>query len=143
MKKIISLALCFMLLFTHISYAQTNNISDAIKDLKIVGNKINIMIDEISGDDPLDISKFEENVKYCESILASRSKEISKDYSNESNIELKAAYSSLLYVSSLYALSLNSIIVYLNNNSKSHYFIDICTTYKEGTVVLDAIKSNF
>ncbi|MCC3866869.1 hypothetical protein [Terrisporobacter mayombei] len=143
MKKIISLTLCFTLIFTHISYCQTNNISDAIKDLKIVGNKINIMIDEISGDEPLDMSKFKEDVKYCESILASRSNKISKDYSNESDIELKAAYSSLLYVSSLYALSLNSIIVYIHNNSKSHYFIDICTTYRNGTLALDAIKSNF
>lgn len=143
MKKLISLTLCFMLLFTSISYGQTNNISSSIKDLEMVRNEINLMIKEISGDEPLDMSKFKEDVKYCESILASLSKKISKDYSNESDIELKAAYSSLLYVSSLYALSLNSIIAYIHNNTKSHYFIDICTTYREGTLALDAIKSNF
>ena len=143
MKKIISLTLCFMLLFTSISYGQTNNISDAIKDLEMVGNKINIMINEISGDEPLDMTQFVKEIKFCESILASCSKQISKGYSNESDVELKAAYSSLLYVSSLYALSLSSMAVYINNNSKSNYFIELCSTYKDGTLALHEIKSNF
>lgn len=143
MKKLISLTLCFLLFFTNISYAQTTNISTSIKDLEIVRDKISLMVKEISGDKHIDISKFKEEVMCCESILATRANQLSKDYSNESNIELKAAYSSLLYVSSLYALSLNSIMVYMHNNSKSQYFIDICTTYRDGTLTLDEIKLNF
>ena len=143
MKKLISLTLCLILLFTNTSFGQTNNISDAIKDLEMVEKKINIMIDEISGDEPLDMTQFMKDIKFCESILASCSKQISKDYSNEPDIELKAAYSSLLYVSSLYALSLSSMIVYINNETKSNYFVELCATYKDGTLALNAIKSNF
>ncbi|WP_343348664.1 hypothetical protein [Terrisporobacter petrolearius] len=143
MKKLISLTLCFLLFFSNISYGQTNNVSTSIRDLEMAGDKISLMIKEISGDKRIDIPKFKEEVKCCESILATRSNQLSKDYSNESDIELKAAYSSLLYVSSLYALSLNSIIVYIHNNSKSNYFIDICTTYRDGTLALDEIKLNF
>lgn len=141
MKKFLTLTLCFILLFTNTSYCQSNNVKTAIQDLDTVNNRVTIMIKEITGDEPLNIDELTKDIKFCESILASSSKQISNLYPLESNLELKRTYSTILYTISLYGLSLNSMLVYINDDSKTNYFIDTCYSFKQGTISLDYLKS--
>lgn len=69
MKRIFTLTLCFLLLFTNISFANRNDITEAIKDIELVNNRMDIMIKKITGDDPLDTEEFKKDIKFCESIL--------------------------------------------------------------------------
>lgn len=140
MKKILALTLCFLLLFTNTSYGQPNNVKTAIQDLDTVNNRVNLMIKEITGDEPLNINELTKDIKFCESILASNSKQISNAYSTETDIQLRRTYSTILYTVSLYQLSLSSMLVYINADSKTSYFIDTCADFRQGTISLDYLK---
>ena len=140
MKKILALTLCFLLLFTNTSYGQPSNIKTAIQDLDTVNNRVNLMIKEITGDEPLNINELTKDIKFCESILASNSKQISNAYSTETDIQLRRTYSTILYTVSLYQLSLSSMLVYINADSKTSYFIDTCADFRQGTISLDYLK---
>lgn len=141
MKKFLILTLCFILLFTNISYSQPSNVKTAIQDLDTVNNRVNLMIKEITGDEPLNINELTKDIKFCESILASNSKQISNAYSTETNIQLRRTYSTILYVIALYELSLSSMLVYINDDSKTNYFIDTCAVFKQGNISLHELKS--
>lgn len=141
MKKILALTLCFLLLFTNTSYGQPNNIKTAIQDLDTVNNRVNLMIKEITGDEPLNINELTKDIKFCESILASNSKQISNAYSTETDIQLRRTYSTILYTISLYQLSLSSMLVYINDDGKTSYFIDTCANFRQGTISLDYLKT--
>jgi len=141
MKKILALTLCFLLLFTNTSYGQPNNIKTAIQDLDTVNNRVNLMIKEITGDEPLNINELTKDIKFCESILAASSKQISNAYSTETDIQLRRTYSTILYTISLYQLSLSSMLVYINDDSKTSYFIDTCANFRQGTISLDYLKT--
>lgn len=150
MKKIIILLSCFMLIFTNISFADQNTytsisqqyIIDAINDIEEVNNRIYILIKQVTGDDPLDSDTMFKNIKLCESMLDSQSDKIVVLNSNISNKELKRKYSSLLHVISLYKLSLSSLSVYIEDDSKADFFIDTCSNYQSGNISLKAFKSN-
>ena len=141
MTKFLTLTLCFILLFTNISYGQPNNVKTAIQDLDTVNNRVNLMIKVITGDEPLNINELTKDIKFCESILASNSKQISNAYSTETNIQLRRTYSTILYVTALYELSLSSMLVYINDDSKTSYFIDTCAVFKQGNMSLHELKS--
>ncbi|UPA32062.1 hypothetical protein L0P85_07980 [Terrisporobacter glycolicus] len=141
MKKILALTLCFLLLFTNTSYGQPNNIKTAIQDLDTVNNRVNLMIKEITGDEPLNINELTKDIKFCESILASNSKQISNSYSAETDIQLRRTYSTILYTIALYELSLNNMLVYINDDSKTSFFIDTCAVFKQGTISLHELIS--
>lgn len=141
MKKILTLTLCFLLLFTNTSYGQPNNIKTAIQDLDTVNNRVNLMIKEIAGDDPLNINELTKDIKFCESILAASSKQISNAYSTETNIQLRRTYSTILYTIALYELTLSNMLVYINDDSKTNFFIDTCAVFKQGTISLHDLKS--
>lgn len=141
MKKILALTLCFSLLFTNTSYGQPSNIKTAIHDLDTVNNRVNIMIKEITGDEPLNVNELTKDIKFCESILAANSKQISNAYSTETDIQLRRTYSTILYNISLYQLSLSSMLVYINDDSKTSYFIDTCANFRQGTISLDYLKT--
>ncbi|MDU4861077.1 MAG: hypothetical protein E6356_07640 [Terrisporobacter othiniensis] len=141
MKKILALTLCFLLLFTNTSYGQPSNIKTAIHDLDTVNNRVNIMIKEITGDEPLNVNELTKDIKFCESILAANSKQISNAYSTETDIQLRRTYSTILYNISLYQLSLSSMLVYINDDSKTSYFIDTCANFRQGTISLDYLKT--
>lgn len=141
MKKILTLTLCFMLLFTNTSYCQPTNVKTAIQDLDTVNNRVHLMIKEITGDNPLNIDELTKDIKFCESILASNSKHISNDYSTETDIQLRRTYSTILYTIALYELSLSNMLVYINNDSKTNFFIDTCAVFKQGTISLHGLES--
>ncbi|WP_042272201.1 hypothetical protein [Faecalimicrobium dakarense] len=141
MKKFLVLTLSFFLIFTNISFAEQKDITKTIKDVTMVNDRISIMIKKITGDDPLDIDDFKKEIKFCESILGENSKKMTSLYSNESDIELKRSYSSLLYIMSLYELSLSSMVVYINDDSKTDYFIDTCSSYSGANIALKTITS--
>ena len=97
--------------------------------MELVDNNMSIMIKQIVGDEPLNTDNLNKDIKFLESILGERSKNITSLYATESSTELKRTYSTLLNTISLYELSLNSIKAYINDNSKVDYFIEACTTY--------------
>ncbi|MEW9079855.1 hypothetical protein [Terrisporobacter glycolicus] len=155
MKKFFTLMLCFILVSTNISFANTNNIAvstnissasktdiqNAIKDIEMVNNSTKIMIRKIVGDDPLETEELRKDIAFAESILAEQSNRISTLYSRESNFELRRTYSSLLYTITLYELSLSSMLVYVNDTNKLDYFIDAITSYSSGEDSLEDLKS--
>ncbi|KHS56188.1 MULTISPECIES: hypothetical protein [Terrisporobacter] len=156
MKKLFTLALCLILVSTNISFADTNNISvstnissaskadiqNAIKDIEMVNNSINIMIKKIVGDDPLETEELKKDIAFAETILGSQSSKISTLYSKESDFELRRTYSNILYTLSLYQLSLSSMLVYVNDTNKVDYFVDTCTSYSIGESSLKTLKSS-
>ncbi|WP_018590416.1 hypothetical protein [Terrisporobacter glycolicus] len=155
MKKFFTLMLCFILVSTNISFANTNNIAvstnisynsknditSAIKDIEIVNNSTKIMIKKIVGDDPLETEELRKDIAFAESILAEQSSKLSALYSGESDFELRRTYSTLLYTISLYELSLSSMLVYVNDTNKLDYFIDAITSYSAGETSLETLKS--
>lgn len=143
MKKLLGLTLCFVLIFTNISFADKNNITEAVKNIDMVNNRMEIMIKKVTGDDPLNIDELKKDIKFCESILGETSKKVSTLYSNELDIEMKRTYSVLLYTASLYELSLVSMLVYISDDSKTNYFIDTCSTYQQGNISLGSIKVKY
>lgn len=143
MKRIFTLTLCFLLLFTNISFANRNDITEAIKDIELVNNRMDIMIKKITGDDPLDTEEFKKDIKFYESILGERLKKVADLYSSESNLEIRRTYSAVLYTASLYELSLSSMLVYVTDDSKTNYFIDTCSTYQQGITSLNHLKSKY
>lgn len=156
MKKLFTLALCLISVSTNISFADTNNISvstnissaskadiqNAIKDIEMVNNSINIMIKKIVGDDPLETEELKKDIAFAETILGSQSSKISTLYSKESDFELRRTYSNILYTLSLYQLSLSSMLVYVNDTNKVDYFVDTCTSYSIGESSLKTLKSS-
>lgn len=156
MKKLFTLALCLILVSTNISFADTNNISvstnissasktdiqNAIKDIEMVNNSINIMIKKIVGDDPLDTEELRKDIDFAETILGSQSSKISTLCSKESDFELRRTYSTILYTLSIYQLSLSSMLVYVNDNNKVDCFVDTCTSYSIGESSLKTLKSS-
>lgn len=141
MKRVFILTLSFFMIFTNISFASQNDIIKSIDDVTIVNDRIDIMIKNITGDDPLNMDSFKKEIKFCESILGENSKKMTSLYSSESDIELKRSYSSLLYIMSLYELSLSSMVVYINDDGKTDYFIDTCSSYRNANIALQTIKS--
>ncbi|MGX4598991.1 hypothetical protein [Faecalimicrobium sp. JNUCC 81] len=141
MKKLLALTVSFFLIFTNISFAEKNDIIKSIKDITMVNDRISIMIKTITGDDPLDIDDFKKEIKFCETILGENSKKMTSLYSSETDIELKRSYSLMLYIISLYELSLSSMVVYINDDNKTDYFIDTCSSYSNATIALKNIKS--
>lgn len=142
MKKIFALTLCALLFFTNISFANTISLTDSIKDIEMVNDRMYIIIKQITGDEPLDIKELNQDIKFCESILSTRSKKISDAYSNKSSVEVGRTCSALLYTISLYQLSLTSIVMYLNDDSKAGYFIEACSSYQQANVSLKNLKLN-
>lgn len=150
MKKTILLSICFILTFTNISFASQNTytttskqyILDSVNDIEEVNNRIYILIKQVTGDDPLDVDTMFKNIKLCESILDSRSNKILDANSTTSNRELKRAHSALLHIISLYKLSLSSLCVYMEDDSKPDYFIDTCSNYQYGNDSLKSFKLN-
>ena len=136
MKKSIISFICFLLMFTSISFADNNQIKQTLKDMELVNNNMSIMIKQIVGDEPLNTDNLNKDIKFLESILGERSKNITSLYATESSIELKRTYSTLLNTISFYELSLNSMKVYINDNSKIDYFIETCTTFYSGNISL-------
>ncbi len=74
MKKTIISLICFLLFFTNISFADTNDIKQTIKDIELVNNNINIIVKKVIGDEKLDINALEKDIKFSESILGERTK---------------------------------------------------------------------
>lgn len=136
MKKSIISFICFLLMFTSISFADNNQIKQTLKDMELVNNNISIMIKQIVGDEPLNTDNLNKDIKFLESILGERSKNITSLYAAESSTELKRTYSTLLNTISFYELSLNSMKVYIDDNSKIDYFIETCTTFYSGNISL-------
>lgn len=141
MKKIFVSTLCFLLFFTNVSFANTISITDSIKDIEMVSNRIYIIIKQITGDSPLDVHELNRDIKFCESILSTRAKKISDVYSNKSSVDTGRACSSLLYIISLYQLSLTSITMYIYDDSKADHFIEACSSYQQGKISLNTFKS--
>lgn len=156
MKKLFTLALCFILFSTNISFANTNNIAvstnissasktdiqNAIKDIEMVNSSTNIMIKKIVGDDPLDTEELRKDITFAETILGAQASKISTLYSKESDFELRRTYSTILYAVSLYQLTLSSMLVYVNDTNKVDYFVDTCASYSAGETALESLKSN-
>ncbi|MPM82009.1 hypothetical protein SDC9_129067 [bioreactor metagenome] len=140
MKKFLTLTLCFIILFTNTSYCQPTIVKTAIQDLDTVNNRITVMIKEITGDDPLNINELTKDIKFCESILVSNSKQISNAHSTESDIQLRRTYSTILYTIALYELSLSNMLMYINDDSKTNFFIDTCALFRQGNTSLYILK---
>lgn len=141
MKKFVTLLLCFMLLFTSSSYAQPNIISDTLNDMQTVDRRINIIIKSIIGDDPINVEEVEKEVRYVESILGQRSRQLENVRTSETNLQTRRSYTSLLYGITSYELTLDSILLYVNNQNQSDYFIEACSAYQHGSYVLNNISS--
>ena len=157
MKKLFALTLCFILVSTNISFANTNNITvstnissantnniaNAIKDIEIANNSTKTIIRKIVGDDTLDTEELKKDIAFAESILGEQAGKIASLYSKESDFELRRTYSTLLYTISLYQLSLSSLLVYVNDIKKVDYFIDAITSYSSGVDSLEALKIKY
>lgn len=155
MKKLFTLTLCFILIFTNISFANTNNITvstnissantnniaNAIKDIEMVNNSTKIIIKKIVGDDTLDTEEVRKDIAFAESILGEQSSKISTLFLKESDFQIRRTYSSILFTISLYQISLSSLLVYVNDTNKVEYFIDTCTSYSAGENSLEILKS--
>ena len=155
MKKFFTLMLCFILVSTNISFANTNNITvstnisyasknditNAIKDIEMVNNSTKIMIKKIVGDEALDTEEIKKDIAFAESILGEQSNKISTLFLKESDFQLRRTYSTILFAISLYQLSLSSMLVYVNDTNKVEYFIDTCTSYSAGENSLEILKS--
>lgn len=140
MKKVFVSTICFLLIFTNVSFANTISLTDSIKDIEMVNDRIYIIIKQITGDKPLDVNELNRDIKFCESILSTRAKKISDTYSNKSSLEVGRTCSALLYTISLYELSLTSITMYINDDSKANHFIEACATYQQGKYSLTNLK---
>lgn len=140
MKKVFVFTLCALLFFTNISFANTISLTDSIKDIEMVNDRMYIIIKQITGDEPLDVNELNQDIRFCESILSTRAKKISDVYSNKSSVEVARTCSALLYTISLYQLSLTSISMYINDDSKANHFIEACSSYQQANVALNTLK---
>ena len=143
MKKAFILALCFILTFTNISFVNADEISDSIKNIDEANNRINIIIKNFVSEEEIDAENIKKEIKFSESILAQEAKRISELYSSESDLEMRKSISSLLHIIALYDLSLKSITVYHDDNSKTEYFIEGCSAFQQGSIALNNVKTNF
>lgn len=143
MKKVFIATICFLLLFTNISFANTINISDSVKDIDMVSNRMYIIIKQITGDDPLDVDELNRDIKFCESILSTRGKKLSDIYSKNPTVEVSRNCAALLYTISLYEIGLTSIRMYIRDDSKAEYFIEACASYQEGRASLNVFKHKY
>lgn len=140
MKKLLILVTCFILLSTNLSFASPDEFTNSINELANVDNRLYMIINEITGDEPLNKDHLYKDIKFCHSILSSRSKIISNIYSNNSDLESAKTCASLLYTISLYELSLASLNVYVDNDTKADNFIDACAAYQNANISLNALK---
>lgn len=154
MKKFFILILCFILVSTNISFANTNNttvsttvssadtsaIRNSIKDIEMVNNSTKILIKKIVGDDPLNTEEIIKDITFAQSILGEQTKKISNLYYRESDFELRKTYATILFTIILYELSLSSMTMYVNNTNNVDYFIDTCTSYSAGENSLKTLK---
>lgn len=140
MKKVFISTICFLLIFTNVSFANTISLTDSIKDIEMVNDRIYIIIKQITGDDSIDLNELNGDIRFCESILSTRAKKISDAYSNKSSVEIGRTCSSLLYVISLYELSLTSITMYIHDDSKANHFIEACSSYQQANFSLQNLK---
>lgn len=143
MKKAFILALCFILTFTNISFVNADEISDSIKNIDEANNRIHIIIKNFVSEEEIDAENIKKEIKFSESILAQEAKRISELYSSESDLEMRKSISSLLHIIALYDLSLKSITVYHDDNSKTEYFIEGCSAFQQGNIALNNVKTNF
>jgi len=153
-KKFFILILCFILVSTNISFANTNNttvsttvssadtsaIRNSIKDIEMVNNSTKILIKKIVGDDPLNTEEIIKDITFAQSILGEQTKKISNLYYRESDFELRKTYATILFTIILYELSLSSMTMYVNNTNNVDYFIDTCTSYSAGENSLKTLK---
>ncbi|MEW9080839.1 hypothetical protein [Terrisporobacter glycolicus] len=157
MKKYFTLALCFILVSTNISFAntnnttvstnissaKTNNITDAIRDIEMVNSSTKIIIRKIVGDEPLEAETLRKDIAFSQSILEQQSKKASTLYSRESDFELRETYASILFTIILYELTLSNILTYINDHSKVDYFIHACKSYLDAENSLKNLKIKY
>lgn len=141
MKKTLVLTLSFLLIFTNISFADTNMVTKSIKDLEMVNNNIDIMIKSILSNDAIDKEDIFKQVAFNESILAGNSNTFSNLYAKEKDFKLKRSYSSILYINSLYELALSSLLIYLNDENNLDAFLDSSASLVNGNALLLQLKS--
>ncbi|WP_042276493.1 hypothetical protein [Faecalimicrobium dakarense] len=142
MKKILVSTLCLLLLFTNISFANSNLVEKSIKDLDMVNNNINILFKSILSKENLNKDDIFKQVAFNDSILAENSDKVITAYSKENNLALKRTYSSIIYVNSLYQLSLSSLLVYLNDTNQLDYFLDASASSVTANTLLLQLKAD-
>lgn len=148
MKKILSILLSVLILTTSISFAYNNDKSlditnTYLKDLNKVEQDLHLVIkgimnckyDSDSVIKSLDLDKSLILGIYANSSMNYKDKSMSKAKNRE--------LSNIIYVSSLYSLSLNALYLYLEDEDKNDtYLMDAIFHYHVGTTKLKEIQSN-
>ncbi|MGX4601182.1 hypothetical protein [Faecalimicrobium sp. JNUCC 81] len=142
MKKLLVSTLCFLLLFTNISFANPVLVEKSVKDLDMVNNNMNVLFKTILSKENLSKDDIFKQVAFNDSILSENSNKIITAYSKENNLHIKRTYSSIMYISSLYQLGLSSLLVYLDDTSQLDYFLDASASAVSANTLLLQLKSD-
>lgn len=142
MKKLLVSIFCFLLLFTNISFANPSLVEKSVKDLDMVNNNINVLFKSILSKESLSKDDIFKQVAFNDSILIENSNKIITAYSKENNLHIRRTYSSIMYISSLYQLSLSSLLVYLADTNQLDYFLDASASAVSANTLLLQLKSD-
>lgn len=144
MKKIISLTIVAIMLMTSVSFAQPNNDTiTSLKELTEINNDIGIVIRNILTCG-YDVNSENQTLTYNRGIVK---QVLGRSYSNYNQygsdlIENREA-TSLIYIASLYALSINGLSIYLEDTEKNEkYLFDAITQYRDANIALLEFKTS-
>lgn len=135
MKKAISLILIFILLNCNLSFAQPY--VNYIQELSQLDKEINLITKSILSNNynEEDITK---SLDYINNRLNSIS--INTEYKNASDLYVRRDYLILSYITSMFKLSVNDLLIYLSNpNSNINYLMDSISIHKNGSDELNKL----
>lgn len=105
------LLLSFICMYTTSAYASSET------DLKMVSNRLNILIDDIYNKTNFDIDK---ELKYIQGLLNGAYKDLDYKYKNEKDVNEKIRISKLLNIGTSYGLVIDYIQAYLTTNNNDY-----------------------
>ena len=141
MKKTFVLTLILTLLCTTISFAQPGeHVMSSVKDLIRVQNDLDIVIKIIISCD-YDKVSMEKTLKFDSEVLSGIFNKCHANYKKQDSNLLRRESDTIFYIASIYRLSINGILLYLEDqNNYEAYFLDSIDQYKGGNMSLDRFR---
>lgn len=141
MKKTFILTLILTFLCTTITFGQpSEHVILSVKDLIRVENDLDIIIKKIISCE-YDKTSMEKTLKFDREVLSSIFNKCHANYNKEDSNLLRRETDTIFYIASVYRLSINGILLYLEDkNNYEAYFLDSITQFKLGKLALDQFR---
>lgn len=140
MRKYFSIIIISFFLLTNVSFADST-VDRYLKDLEYIDSNLSIIIYNLAQNKYDDISSFEKDMEFIESLLNSINISVDNDYKNSKNKNLieQSFYLAADNISNYYEMSAINIRLYMKSKDKDKFF-NIINSYNSGHTDLITLK---